>query len=276
MCKLLSAGFMRLWKNKCFWICIIFMTALGVIIPASQYHNMVKYDALVNLDGTFFGYAMFIGLVSSVFVSLFVGTEYSDGTIRNKVIAGHKRAAVYLANLVLCICAGFLMCGAYMTAHLIVGIPLLGFFALNAKILLLVLVTAFLLSAAMSSILTMISMLNQSKALGVVACMLCAGFLLFAGAYIYSRLGEPEVYPGYLSMVDGVFQEGGEYPNPNYLRGTEREIYAFLNDFLPGGQANQCASLELAHPLRLSLYSCVIVILSTGAGLICFRRKDLK
>ena len=28
-----------------------------------------------------------------------------------------------------------------------------------------------------------------------------------------------------------------DVPNPSYLRGTEREIYQFFNDFLPTGQA---------------------------------------
>ena len=28
-----------------------------------------------------------------------------------------------------------------------------------------------------------------------------------------------------------------DVPNPSYLRGTEREVYQFFNDFLPTGQA---------------------------------------
>lgn len=50
------------------------------------------------IDSAFFSVAIYIGIILSVFCSLFIRTEYSDGTIRNKLIVGQKRSAVYFAK----------------------------------------------------------------------------------------------------------------------------------------------------------------------------------
>lgn len=49
------------------------------------------------LDDRFFAYSFFIGILSAIFCSLFTGTEYSDGTIRNKIVVGHSRISIYLS-----------------------------------------------------------------------------------------------------------------------------------------------------------------------------------
>ena len=41
-----------------------------------------------------------VGILISIFYSLFLGTEYNDGTIRNKLIVGHKRETIYLASFI--------------------------------------------------------------------------------------------------------------------------------------------------------------------------------
>ena len=43
-----------------------------------------------------------MGLVAAILTSMFIGSEYSDGTIRNKLVVGHSRMRIYLANLIVC------------------------------------------------------------------------------------------------------------------------------------------------------------------------------
>ena len=103
MNKLLSAGFFRLKKNLLFWLSMVFMAIAGISFPLAAYADSQKYGLVYTLEGNFFTSAVFAVILSSVFCSLFIGADYSSGTIRNKVIAGHNRVSLYLANLVICI-----------------------------------------------------------------------------------------------------------------------------------------------------------------------------
>ena len=274
MTKLLSANFFRLKKNKCFWVCMIFMLAAGVFFPVMRYVDMQKSGTVNTLDNGFFACALFIGVLASVFCSLFIGTEYSDGTIRNKVVVGQKRSAIYLSNLITCAAAGVAMCLAFFLPYLGLGMPLLGFFTADVKVILLFTLAVFALCISFNAIFTMNAMLNQNKAVVAVTCILSAFVLLGAGAYINARLDEPKTYPSY--NISGEETASTVIENPDYLEGTERDVYQFLYDFFPGGQAVQCSTMEAVHPPMLPVYSAVIVVLTTGLGLFFFRRKDLK
>ena len=105
MRKLLSANFARLGKDKVFWITAVavFISSLVTIFNSSGSADlMISSGYPVTLDDYFFNHAPMMGLYYAVFISLFLGTEYSDGTIRNKLAVGHRRLDVYLANYMTC------------------------------------------------------------------------------------------------------------------------------------------------------------------------------
>lgn len=274
MSKLLSAGFIRLRKDKIFWIALIFMFGAGVFFPVMRYIDMQKSGYINNIDNGFFACALFIGVVMAVFCSLFIGTEYSDGTIRNKVVIGQKRTSIYLSNLIICALVRVVMCAAFFIAYLCIGIPLLGFFEMDIKQVLLFTLAVFVLAIAFASIFTLISMLNHNKAITAVVCILLAFLLLFAGAQFNKMLNEPETNMGLMMTDNG--QEYQEIPNPNYLEGGERKVVQFLYDFVPGGQALQCVSLEANNITVLPAYSLIIIVLTTGFGVFFFKKKELK
>ena len=101
MIRLLDAGFTRLKKDKFFWsmcICVVFIVLL---VLYNNYSNMKKYDEIIEIDRLFFFFGTFLGIMSSIFTSVFLGTEYSNGTLRNKIIMGHRRFKIYLSNLII-------------------------------------------------------------------------------------------------------------------------------------------------------------------------------
>lgn len=275
MSKLLSAGFIRLRKDKIFWIALSFMLGAGVFFPVMKYMDMQKSGYINNIDNGFFACALFIGIVMAVFCSLFIGTEYSDGTIRNKIVVGQKRTSIYLSNLIVCAIVSVVMCATFFIAYLCVGIPLLGFFEMDIKLVLIFTLEVFILAIAFASIFTMISMLSHNKAITAVVCILLAFLLLFAGAMLQKMLEAPETIPTY-SINENGEPVAQEMENPRYLEGTQREIIQFLYDFCPGGQAIQCTSGEVVNLPLLPVYSLLIIVLTSSVGLSLFRRKELK
>ena len=274
MNRLLSANLIRLKKDKTFWIGIVFMAAAGIFIPVMRYLDMRRSGYILHLDNGFFSCAILIGIVMAVFCSLFIGTEYSDGTIRNKVIVGHKRTSIYLANLITCAIAGVTICGVFFLVYFCVGAPLFGLFVMDAQALFLLLLAVVTLSIAFAAIFLLIAALCQNKAVSAVLCILLAFLLLFVGAQLNRMLSEPETNMG-LSMTDqGQVYE--EIPNPNYLDVEARKVVQFFYDLTPGGQALQCTSGEAPNLPLLPVYSLAIILLTTGVGVFFFQRKELR
>lgn len=274
MNKLLSASFIRLKKDKIFWIGLIFMFGAGVFFPVMRYMDMTQTGYKNNIDNGFFAASLFIGIVTAVFCSLYIGTEYSDGTIRNKVVVGQTRPSIYLSNLIVCAIVSVVMCAVFFAVYLCVDIPLLGFFEMELPFVFLYALAVFLLAVAFSSTFCFISMLNQNKAITAVICILLSFFMIFIGMQLNRILNEPETNMDLIMTENG--QEYEEIPNPKYLDEGERKVVQFLYDVLPGGQAVQCMSLEANHIAVLPVYSLIIVALTTGIGLFFFRKKELK
>lgn len=275
MNNLLAANLMRLRKNKCFWGGLIFMLAAGLYLPAVRYADMKQLGYMDNLENGFFGCAAFAAVILSVFCSLFIGTEYSDGTIRNKIIIGHKRVDIYLANLLTNMFAGLILCIVFFTAYLCIGTPLLGFFKADMMFIILFAITVIVLSFAFSAIFTLISMLNSNKAIAAVVCILSTVVLIMIGAYFNIRLEAPETLPVYNYTIDGKITSE-EVKNPKYLEGMQREVYQFIYDILPGGQVIQCITLKAKNLNMLSVYASIVFLIMTSVGVVIFGRKDLK
>lgn len=275
MTKLLSANFLRLKKNKVFWGGLILMAAWGIFVPVKLHMDAIEMNYADRVEDGFFACAMFIGIFIAVFCSLFLGTEYNDGTMRNKIIVGGKRSAIYLANAVVSCAAGLAMCAAYLLPYLCVGMPLMGAFCVPGEMVMLTMLTVLLLSAALSSVFTCIAMVCQNKAATAVICILLAFGSLMSGMVLNEMLEAPPTHLLY-SLDENGEMSSSEEPNPKYLEGTKREIVQTLYDINPGGQAIQCAGMTAVNPLRLPLYSLAIIVLATGAGCVLFRKRDLK
>jgi len=275
MSKLLSANFMRVKKDKFFWIGMAFMFAAGVFFPVMRYMDMKQTGSINNIDNGFFACSLFVGIIMAIFCSLLIGTEYSDGTMRNKIVIGHKRASIHLANFITSAVVSIAMCILFFLPYLCIGIPLLGFFEMDMKLVLLFSLASLMLAVAFSSIFTLIAMLCHNKAITAVICILLALALLVSGLILYRMLDAAETIGGYTMGEDGKLLYG-ESPNPKYLDGTKREIVQTIYDINPGGQVIQCTLLKAVNIERLPIYSLIIVILTTGAGVVFFKKKDLK
>lgn len=280
MNKLLSAGFARLWKNTLFWIGILVMLLLYVLLMTSNYQSAKDYGISYSLDGFFPGSFMFIGFFTAAFAAMFLGTEYSDGTIRNKLVMGHGRTAIYLSGLIVCFVSSALVCLSSILLICAMGIPLFGLLTKPLVNTLAMLGTGFFIVAAYSAIFTCIAMLVSNKPIAVISCIFTCLILYFGSMSIGMKLEEPEISSGYEWVENGELVSTPPHPNSHYLRGSKRAAYAFLYDFLPAGQGFQLAKENTVDTTTLKvqfpLYSLLITVSVTAGGILAFRRKDLK
>ena len=98
------------------------------------------------------------------------------------------------------------------------------------------------------------------------------GFL-FLSIYIFSELAQPEMIQQYVQTSGGGITEWVK--NPAYVDGTKREIYEWLLDVIPTGQAMQVTSS--AHRwLRMMACSLGTAVVCSCVGICCFRRRNIK
>lgn len=274
MSKLLRSSFLRMGKDKIFWLGLAALFTDTVLALVFNYRDMIKYEYEVTPDVVSFNFVILAGIVSSVFVSLFVGTEYSDGTIRNKIIVGQKREHIYFSNFILCAVANLLMYVIGVLAASAIGRVIFGPFEMSFSSFMLLFADGVLLSVAYAAIFNLIAMLISNKSYTAIACVLASCILLFAGVYVIQYLSQPEMTQQ-VSLVDGELV-GETVKNPAYLSGMKRQIYQFFADFLPGAQSIQVAQCGPMHPYLMLAYSAVITVVTNMIGVFCFRKKDIK
>ncbi|MCI9058100.1 MAG: ABC transporter permease subunit [Oscillospiraceae bacterium] len=271
---LLKANFSRLWKDGAFWASLAVMAGVGLFEVAVGV-SARRQGISVPLENRYFVLALMPGIVLSAFCSLFVGGEYSGGTIRNKITVGHTRDAVYLASLCTCIAAGGLACLAYIVPMVVLGIPLLGIFQMELGAVVWFTLCVFVMTGSLCAVFTLIAILNQNRAVTAIICITLAYFLLFLGIYLNSRLTELEIIPAREYIENGQILLREAEKNPAYVSGLKRTVYQALY-CLPGCQAVQLVAEAENCPWSLPLISALCAIGSTAAGLALFRRKDLK
>lgn len=252
MNKLLRTNFMRLWKDKVFWGSIAIMV-IGALYKTISLLSAVNSGGEATLSNVFFDYTEYVLILVSVFCSLYIGTEYSDGTMRNKIIMGYSRTNIYCANLIVSITAMVILCIAHIVPSLI-GVSL--GFAVSVADTLIGILCSFALVCSITATFNMIAMLSKQKTVAVVICIVLDFLLL--------------LYANVLRNDVAMARQNGE---PNLF-------YEFLYAFLPHGQALQL-SLEpemfnVTPPALRILYAGILFVLTTGIGLALFNRKDLE
>lgn len=276
MSRLLNANFARLKKDKVFWITAVFMAvyAAGVCIGASSRGGDIKLDGLFLYGYGLDGIVAVPGIVMAVLCSMFIGTEYSDGTIRNKLVVGRTRFEIYSANFITCAAAGIFLNVVYSIFICAIGIPMFGGFVMPAGILIQTIVTGLLMMVSYAALFNMITMLLPNKTTSSVLSLIAVITVMITAAYIIMRLVEPEITDIY-NLVDGQYAvETG--PNPFYIGGTARVICQFFVNLFPSGQGLQLSGKYAELNWTLPAYSAGVIAAANAAGLAGFIRKDLK
>lgn len=245
MIKLLRADLARMFKTLSFWLCGACSTAFIVWYFLLEYSSHPSWAR--QLGAFAFGTMPEVSLLffASVFAALFVGTDYLEGTIRNKISIGHSRASIYFSNLITCSIGSFFHCVMCWAALFVVGLFTKGAVGFEPGEIVIRFVITMLAMISVCSMAIVIGMLTTSKSSSVVIIIVSSIAIIFG-----------------IAVVNGL---------------SDAKILKIIGDALPYGSAFKIDYIDSEYNrIVLPFYSMVFTALISSAGTFIFCRKDIK
>lgn len=298
MIKLLRADLTRMMRSKCLWICaaIAFLLCLGDMT--------LGINGATFLTGGVFNDFPIIVMIIAVLVPTFLGTEYSNNTIRNKLAVGATRTQVYLASLFSSMIGALVITAAgsayriikYIAKAVKYNTKHIGYEPMPTERLVLGIVICVSAVTAACAFFTLLGMLITKKSSGIVWSVFITALLYGASLFMGARLKETEMNFSSHMGDDGYFTEYEWTKNDRYVSGFPRAALGSLYTMIPFGafdQANGGFSLLLYPQMYdmyndtdnlengdglwcLPLYSLGAAAVTTAIGGAVFRRKEIR
>lgn len=258
MINLTYANFERLKKSSALGLYLI---AMLILASAFMIMQVTAMDYTVPLSRVVFLPLTFYGVATATFISVFAGTDFSDGFIRNKLLLANSRNEIVISHLLVsCIACVFIY---IVTTLYTLGI---GSFFFENDIASDIFIQYFLLGISMSVALgcffNVITLLCSKKTSAIIWCMGISFGMLFLSLHTNQLLVQPE----YKNNI----------PNPHYIDGFQRILYGILHDLNPYGQIAQLTSWKIWNPMRAALCNLFWITGTTVIGCILFHKKDIK
>lgn len=257
---------MRLLKYRPFWVLIAGETVWGAFSAWLFYRFG---DILQNPEFFLFLPMFYLCAVEAVFCGLFIGADYSEGAVRNKIAVGKTRAEIYISNLAVCGFAEVVLLFTHAVVFLTAGFVLTGA-DVFARMFFVKLCCAVLTSLAYASLFTMISMNLSRTSTAVAVNIFIAVCMIVSGIFAFAIYNEPKTL---------LFTPGS--PNPAYSGGAARVILGFFEAVLPSSAALEVLSHGSDYRfspefLRVMLCSLAASAAFTIIGLRVFQKKNIR
>lgn len=281
MSRLLRGDFRRLFKSKTFYLCIAYMFLYACVATFSRIYEgkILREPGYDTPDGLLFGGIMCLSVVVSIFVSIFIWTDGTDGIWRNKVVVGFRKTDIFFSYWIVTGAATVLFHLVYVLCVLFISAFGLDSFKIPTSVNVVLIFCSLLAVLAFNSFVVLICSLSPNKALCIVFSVLFMMGLWSVGLTARSDLAQPEFFEG-LTYVDsyGNINKIPRVENTNYLSGVKRKIVQFIADFLPSGQSyalNQVESFSLSMIVWI-VYSSAFCFLTAFVSFAVFKRRELK
>ncbi len=258
MINLINSNIERIRRSKLKYIflIVIFLAILTII------YNYLKINSINNIiivEDLVLNCGVVIGFICAIMVNFFIGEEYTDGTIRNKIILGYSRYKIYLANLITLISIALICYLIYVGIIFGLGIPIFGNIISSFNDVIIRLIDLTFIIIAYISIYTFISQLINNQVITISLCLLIMILQIFSSLLFVTKLEDSEYYD-------------------TYIPENTKVIYETMINIMPVGQAYEIKngrtlpedSFEI-----LWIYSSITSSILTIIGLIIFKRKDI-
>lgn len=273
MGTLLKADFLKLWRSRSFRVGLVFSLLLGAVMEILYYYawqslnanmeqtkeminNMGAYantvtEALAMLPKTNLWEYVNIALsdlnvlfIAAVMVSIFVGSEYTMGTLKNAVSRGYSRSMLYGSKLMVSAAATVWVVLVYVLGGLVPGMVMFGFSGeLSAGTILLILAAYLVQFLAAVSFYMMLTVLCRRTGYAVAFSM---------------------IVPLLMSALINVVKIG----NKDFDRAARFWLFECI-----GQTQTLCTEGSAFLPFAVAL---IYLVLCTAVGLLVFRRQEIK
>ncbi len=278
MRKLITANFHRFSKDRFSWCVVgivVILSLASVFNSAGSFEAMSARGYSISLEDCYFNQAPLIGAFLALLISMFLGTEFSEGTIRNKLCIGHKRNEIFLSNFISCAFASIVLTAVWLlSCTLLFG--LIGPLEMEVSVFVGYIFVAMGFAVSFAALYTVIGSLSSNKAMTIIYTFAVFIILAMVASALDDRLCEPEIneimtYNNYGAVV---MQES--VPNPLYLSGMIRTVCEVALELLPNGQALLLSNIAIECPVRAIALSVVFTTLTLLVGGMLFKKKDIK
>ena len=246
------------------------VTAGGTLLCCLTIEGDVSEYALENyaLSG-----APIAAVVNAAAVILFLGTDHSERTVRNKLIVGNKRGGIYAANMLTGVVIGCSVNAAWLVGGL-AGVPILGWWKMPPSEAAVYIASSMACAVAVSSAAALTGMLIQSKSIAVTVGLVASFTLIFGAGSASARLGEQrEIMTA--AVVDGEMKFE-LIENPNYVDGVKRAAYELALNVNPLGSSVALSNCDLENPAAGLAGAGFVTVFISSLGAAAFRGKDLR
>lgn len=276
MYKLLNADFARLKRDRGFWLIFLGTLALVIasVVPAPW--NAMSYESeKTYVDDVLFQLIPYLPFLCTLFSGLFLGAEFEENALRNKLIVGHTRAEAYFSAYLTTAVASLALLAALLLGAGVSGWICYRDFRMAPGQLAHLSLCCVLVTLVFSAISVAFVMNIPRKSTIFLTLFFLA--MLYTTSYFGARLNEAEMtYDGVTITLEGGVKLGDLIPNPAYVSGTTRKIFELLYDLIPTGQTIQLNNGEFDRCLRWAPLSAIVLAVSTLAGYLPFRKRDLR
>ncbi|MCR4557714.1 MAG: ABC transporter permease [Saccharofermentans sp.] len=222
MLKLLIFEFRRIAKSVFFWIVAAYSFVWPVIV-ALFYRAVMSIDLSegikfnpVDLDAdsvTFLTWMLSVAFLTELpkFIALFtclhLGRDYTDGIVRNKIIAGHSRLSIYCSYLITQIAASVVLCVIYILSSLF-GLAVSGIGVnVNGGEMFARFAVGIVVFLVMTVTFSVLSLMFRKRALPVILCILIAMSSNAAAAVIGNFNMPSKACKDYLKIRNDHYEE---------------------------------------------------------------------
>jgi ABC-type transport system involved in multi-copper enzyme maturation permease subunit len=188
--KILKCDFYRLAKSKLLYgiaafSCIValaltLMIRQDIRLGISVFSDITIFKAIDDIINMGMRYHNLLGIFAALFISVFIGQEYSWKTWQHKWIIGKSRTTIYLSKAILSAIASAAIFLMFQATVLLFSGQITEIFT-NQYITMII--GGLFVYAALGSVLCMLSMLIKSS---IASAVVCLGYVLFSETIVFA------------------------------------------------------------------------------------------